>query len=261
MFTQNEMDKAEYLAFQERLASHTIGILTDGGRGVGTGTLASFNGHRVILTAHHVIKDNPISKLRFSFRPEGNLEEVPMQHVPLPGRQIPLLSGALIESTSVVTDEANDVTALVLHEEYQIGGAAAVYGPLQQPMGNIPDGTSVLLLGFPVGNSINVAPNIKAVGAVSDHMRYDSKLNEKKYLPSSFDPESQFLLEYEWAKDGLLPHGFSGAGLWCSRNSNTPVWTPNPFLIGVVTSYLKRSNLLVAANRKSILALLAQIRA
>lgn len=42
MFTEFEKNQREFIAFQESIANCTVGILTDGGQGVGTGTLVRY---------------------------------------------------------------------------------------------------------------------------------------------------------------------------------------------------------------------------
>ncbi len=116
-----------------------------------------------------------------------------------------------------------------------------------------------MLIGFPVGYSAEIGPGKKLLGATPDHLVYDSTLNDSKYLPSSYNPEHEFLLKYRWIEDGLLPHGFSGAAVWCSREEKGIVWTPNPVLVGVVTGYLKDHEFLVVAGLRSVLDLLSQL--
>ena len=57
------------------------------------------------------------------------------------------------------------------------------------------------------------------LGVSSDHLKFDSTLNHSRYLPSSYDPEYQFLLKYEAAQEGLLPRGSSGSDTWCGKDS------------------------------------------
>jgi len=96
------------------------------------------------------------------------------------------------------------------------------------------------------------------VGAVADHLQYDSTLNNLKGLPSSYDPNRQFLMRYAW-KDELDPHGLSGAAVWCSRKRSSGIWTPDPVPFGVILAYIRKLEVLIAANLSSVLKLLSRI--
>ncbi len=116
-----------------------------------------------------------------------------------------------------------------------------------------------MFLGFPAGNSADIEPRKRLVSPVSEHSRYDSTLNQSKYLPSSYDPDCEFLLRYELIEDGLLPHGFSGAGAWCPLEPKGAIWTPDLTLVGVITNYLKEHQLLVLAGLRAVVELLSHV--
>jgi hypothetical protein len=253
MFTETEKNKAQFLAFQETIANHTVGILTNSGLGVGTGTMIRYGSVRVFLTANHVIEGNAPSTVRIAFRPGGTLRAVkPRDFGNAPA---PLLAGEQIEWRPV-TDTTNDIAALVVARELEPPAPCAFYDVTNLKHFQIEEGASLFFLGFPVANSIDIGPLQKAVGAVSDHARYDSTMNDLPGLPSSYDPDQQFLIRYGWG-DEIEPYGLSGSSVWCSRHSDSNIWTANPVLVGVVTHYLPKSKLLIVANLRPILALLA----
>jgi hypothetical protein len=250
-FTQFDKNNREVIAFRESLANHIVGILTDEGTGVGTGNLIRYGGRRVILTAHHVIKGNDASNLRFAFRPEGSLEEAPLKRF---GKtSTPLLSGERIKVSRVLIDIKNDLAALVLARGQKVRGPARFYDATDLKNFELHDGTSLVFLGFPSANAINVAPNKKAVGAVTDHVPYESALNKRKSL--DLGPH-QFAIPYWW-KGELPPHGLSGAAIWCFRDSSSAIWIPDPVPVGVIVNYGKTSHVLIAADLSCMLKLLS----
>ena len=255
-FTRYQMNKPEFVAFQECIANCTVGILTDDGRGVGTGTLVSSGPKRLILTADHVLNGSDFSKLRFILRPEGSLQEAPLGRIAAPDPGY-VLSGGPIKPGNIVRDAANDIAALLLDSEQRLQGAAAFHEVLPVADPRIEEGTSIILHGFPVGTAVQVGPTSQAVSAVADHVKYDSTLNNLRYLPASYNPERQFLIKYGLAKDGILPHGLSGAGAWCSRIVSSNIWRASPVLVGVVTGYVRRYELLTVTNRGSVDKLLS----
>jgi len=65
-------------AAEEVVTSHTVGIIGEtaaGPRtGIGTGSAIEWEGHKLILTAAHVLGKADTSELRFLFRPEGTIQ-------------------------------------------------------------------------------------------------------------------------------------------------------------------------------------------
>src|SRR4051812_49029530 len=75
MFTNYDLGRTEFLAFQESTSRYTVGILIDG-KSVGTGTLLQYERHRVVLTANHNLDGvSSLDELRFYFRPSGSIQE------------------------------------------------------------------------------------------------------------------------------------------------------------------------------------------
>jgi hypothetical protein len=260
MFTEFEINSAHFRAFQECIACHTVIILMGGGHQVGTGTLISYGSTNLILTANHNLTGITPSDLLIGFKPGGTFQEVTMS-------EFKALAPTLRPDTpyrlnfrgDVIRDMKNDIAVLPLDEKERPRGVANFYEATTLKPVAIHNGASVMLIGFPVGYSAHIRPGKKLVGATPDHLVYDSTLSNSKYLPSSYDPEDEFLLRYRWIEDGLLPHGYSGAAAWCSREEKAIVWTPNPMLVGVVTGYLKEHRFLVVAGLRSILDLLSQV--
>src|SRR5579863_9582231 len=77
--TDFEANKLEFMAVQETIATHAVGILTHEGQNAGTGTLVHYGKRLLVLTADHVLAATPISKVRFAFRPSGNLQDAPLR--------------------------------------------------------------------------------------------------------------------------------------------------------------------------------------
>jgi hypothetical protein len=259
MFTEFQVNHAYFKAFQERISLHTVGISMHARRGIGTGVLVSFGSQNLILTAGHNLGGTSVEDLLFHFRPEGSLQETTMSEFEAKARTLRPDASYQLKFSTVVRDEVNDIAALVLSAEEKPRGLATHCDLTACHPLKIPDQTSVLLLGFPVAYSAPIGPRQKMLGVSSDHLLYDSTLNDLGYLPSSYDPEHQFLLKYKLAEEGLLPHGFSGSGTWCGRDVVGRIWRPEPLLIGIVTGYLRESQLLVVAGLPAICALLSRV--
>src|SRR5712664_475816 len=211
MFTDFQFNEAHFNALQEGMARHTVIISMTGGREVGTGTLLSYGSTNLILTANHNLQEPHLSELRFGFNHGGNLEAATTSET-VTKKPLPYYALNFRDRDEIFRDGKNDIAALILHPTEKPRGVAGFYDASALKPLTIPDGKSIVFLGFPVGNSADVGQGKRLVSPVSEHSRYDSTLDKSKYLPSSYDPNCEFLLKYELVEDGLRPHGFSGAG-------------------------------------------------
>jgi hypothetical protein len=258
MFNDFQLNEAHFNALEEAMARHTVMILMSKGQAVGTGTLLSYGPTNLILTANHNLQEPHLSELRFGFNHGGNLQASATSETAT-RRPLPYYSLKFRDRDEIFRDEGNDIAALILDPTERPRGVATFYdASVLKPLA-IPDGKSVVFLGFPVGNSADIGPGKRMVSPVSDHLRYDSTLNQAEYLPSSYNPDFQFLLKYKLIEDGLLPHGFSGAGVWCPLEPKGAVWTPDLILAGVITSYLRQQQLLVLAGLRAVVELLSHV--
>ncbi|HEY0704688.1 MAG TPA: hypothetical protein VGD60_18080 [Candidatus Acidoferrales bacterium] len=245
--TEFEQNKLEHKAFAEAIMSHSVGILTDQGRGVGTGTLVRFGDTRAILTAWHVIEGSQPEDIRFAFRTVGSLHEAPLREfAPEP---TPLLAGQALEISRIVRDIPTDIAAVVLDQEQQISPPAALYDASKIRVFEIPDRSTLQFGGFPGDNAIQVGPRAKTIGSVMERVEFDAALSASK------SSKGQLTLRYGWAGQ-LKPHGFSGSAVWGGLTSKSPIWTANLTLVGVVTEYSRKDELIFATNLEGIVGLL-----
>jgi hypothetical protein len=176
MFTDFQFNEAHFNAIQEGMARHTVIISMTGGREVGTGTLLSYGSTNLILTANHNLQEPHLSEQLFGFNHGGNLQEATTSETTTK-KPLPYYTLKFRDRDEILRDGKNDIAALVLHPTQKPPGVAAFYdASALKPMA-IPDGKSIMLLGFPVGNSAVIGPGKKIVSPVSDHLRYDSTLN------------------------------------------------------------------------------------
>jgi len=258
MFTDFQFNEAHFHALEEGMARHTVMISMSRGQEVGTGTLLSYGSTNLILTANHILREQRLSELRFGFNHGGNLHASTTSETAT-RKPLPYYTLKFRERDEIFRDEKNDIAALILHPTEKPRGVATFYDASALKPLAIPDGKSVVFLGFPVGNSADIGQGKRLVSPVSEHSRYDSTLNQSTYLPSSYNLNCEFLLKYELIADGLRPHGFSGAGAWCPLEPKGAIWTPDLILVGVITSYLKDQQLLVLAGLRAVVELLSHV--
>jgi|GEM_PF-3361632 hypothetical protein len=253
--TEFEKTRLEDRAFAETIMSRSVGILTDAGQGVGTGTLVRYRDIRLILTARHVIAGSLPSSLRFAFRPPGSLHEAPLRA--FAAGPTPLLGGQALKIIRIVEDIPYDIAAVILDDGQEIAAPAELYDANLIKVIEIPDRSTLQIAGFPSDNAIQVNQRTKAVGAVMDRAEFDAALNGRPDL-SRYLSHKQFAFGYGWADD-LEPRGFSGSAVWGGADSKSPIWTANITLVGVVTQYLRTEKLMCAAKLEGIVPLLTRL--
>jgi len=239
---EQQLDKAIYMACNEAILRSTVGIATNQNRGIGTGSLVSYLGKRFILTAEHVMAGVDPLQCRFFIPPPAPLREHSMLDG-IPGEFGPPTPGDVLQVGSPLLDHINDVAAFPLASTFLIPSYMNFFR-IEQGVEAINDGASIIVLGFPVDNSATfgaVVPGhlFKALGLTSSQATYSDSDQDRYVLHSSFDRDQHFIVEYSGLDERIGPHGFSGAGAWCVRVSESPVWRTEPLLAGVITGRYK----------------------
>jgi hypothetical protein len=241
MFSEYDVDRAEYMAFVHAIAQHTVGLSILNGHNIGTGTLLEWDGKHYILTALHNLEGTKPTDLRFFLTPTGNAEEGSMaSHA---SRLTALSSGKQLPvDDAYLSDAANDLAAIPLAQGYELPAGASFYVPTLEPM-QITPGASLALVGYAASNSVAISGNRRAIGMITEHVRFDPEMQHQADLPSSYDPERHLLTQYTRAADGIEPYGISGTGLWCNRTVQQ-VWSPRPGLVAVQVGWFEKKQLL-----------------
>ncbi len=238
MATQCDLNKEAADGIEEAIAWHTVGIVADEPRGIGTGTAILWRTHHVILTAWHVIKDNPIAHLWFFFRPDGTLRRADPADMLRQGR-LELTPRRHIEVRNHHYSDKDDLAILEVDAELERSSNLRFYD--LEPDSLTPGvGTSLATIGYPHDITLQVS---KEERVVSMSPEWSQRVKQRGKL-KEFDPSGSFLAGYPSAAVGRHPGGFSGAGVWFHRSSPV-VWRPNLGLAGVCTNYYRASRLLV----------------
>lgn len=246
MNTEFELDRAEYMAFNEAILRSTVGIATNNNTGVGTGTLVSFRERNFVLTAAHVIEGTDLSEIRYYVPPSTPLKEHSMRKG-LPPVEMAYAGDCFKTHGQPIVDDANDLAAIPLAIS-PLMPRYMQFIPIEGCLKTMRDGASVLIVGFPVANSALLASAsegskwIRALGLTSEHAQFSEALQTEFVLPSTYDPDIHYLIEYSRMDDGILPFGFSGAAAWCSLTPQGSVWAAVPAFAGVVTRWVQETN-------------------
>jgi hypothetical protein len=90
--------------------------------------------------------------------------------------------------------------------------------------------------------------------AVFKYVEYPEVIHPGSLSLSSFDPATDFLVDYPAAAD-YHPGGFSGAGLW-GHMDPSGIWYPNPWFVGLVVGYYSGPKLIRAVSGRRIVEFL-----
>jgi hypothetical protein len=237
----------ENRAFIERIAWYTVGIVNvlvdvdyqkrTMADGLGTGTACTWKGHRLILTAEHVIANAQPKDLAFLLRVDeaikwegsGEPEKV-VERVSLPVERI-------------VRCMEHDLAAIVLRTEELT--------PFHMQFCELPEHLSkrrtakrkgsFILLGFPTDRIFDVSKVKTANAEAYYHAARPTILagtiaKPRKNLSSTYQQKRDVLLHYKPTDPQMKPFGFSGAAAWSERAERSGVlWTAEPVVFGVLT--------------------------
>jgi hypothetical protein len=230
----------------EAVAWHTVGIISDQGRSIGTGSAILWGGAHLLLTAYHVIKDNKPQDLWCLFRPDGTLrrtdspEDVVVTDTELRARQ-------KAEFEDLEFDEDLDLAALKVPD---LSSQFTVHFHELDPGSKTPPiDTTVSLMGFPSDLARRVTEDAWGVFRSVEVTQIGPPVELER-----FDPSRCFLINYPSA-DRMHPRGFSGAGVWYHQGP-TEVWHPNLGLAGVCTNYYTAKELLEIVRVESVIKFL-----
>src|ERR1039458_5023004 len=232
----------ETRAFVERTASRTVCIVNLRGtvherekvfsEDIGTGTACVWRKQRLILTAKHVLEKAHQPDLAFVTRVGTSIDGVETRQKEVPTRvSLPI--------DRIIRCGWEDLAAIVL-------------GPCDRPnvdfcelpdkfARNLSGRDAVVVMGYPVDRTLTVS-RTKDQGVLTDLMAVvpttimgETVAKPSRPLSSDYDAQRHFLIRFDPADPGLLPFGYSGAGVWCDNRDVAGVWAADPLLAGVET--------------------------
>jgi len=254
----------ENKAFHEKAWSHVVGIVNleeqidehkrERWEGIGTGGAYRWRNTQIVLTAKHVVKDADVSDVAFLPRTGSSLG---WEH---PGKINGMSARVCGIIKEIVCCPWEDLAALVLNDE---GARRLNVDFCELPRRFSSDTTvstdgSVLIIGFPVDQAFEVSRartpghTTISLGCPCESFWGEIVKEPERILDSSYDPERHLLIRFEPASQGLRPHGYSGATVWCDRRSTGGIWTPEPLLLGIQTHAYVKSGLVRAVRASSI---------
>ncbi len=246
----------ENRAFIERIAWYTVGIVNllvdvdyqkkTMADGLGTGTACTWKGHRLILTAEHVIAKAEPKDLAFLLRVD---EAINWEGTGKPEKVVERVS---LPVERIVRCMEHDLAAIVLRTEELT--------PFHMQFCELPEHLSkrrtakregsLILLGFPTDRIFDVSKIKTANAEAYYHAARPTILTgtiakPRKNLSSLYQQKRDVLLHYMPTDPQMEPFGFSGAAAWSERAERSgALWTAEPMVFGVLTHAFMSSKLL-----------------
>jgi hypothetical protein len=255
----------ENRALIERIAWYSVGVVNlladvdldnkTMADGLGTGTACTWEGHNLILTAEHVVDKAEPRNLAFLLRVN---DAINWEGMGKPEEVVPRVS---LPVERIVRFKEHDLAAIVLRAD-ELTGFRMQFCELPKQLATsrtLKREGSLILLGYPTDRIFTVANTKTASAEVNYHAVRPTILTgtiakpPSRALSSQYDPERDVLINYEPNDPKMKPYGFSGAAVWkdCVERSGQ-VWTADPIIFGVQTSWFMASRLLQAVGAPAI---------
>lgn len=228
------------------MAWHTVGITSDDGQTLGTGTALSCGTHFAILTAWHVIKKCKPASLQFFFRPNKPLERR-IERKPPPASTMGISQKVKVKRMikSVHLDLALLHVQGTLEGEYPVRFFAGIESARRPHVGEI-----VTYLGFPQQLVTRISRNELAVS----QSIFWNRVLPNMLLPR-FTPENSYMVGFN--PDDLDADGLSGAGVWIVEGTG-PLWFAKLSFCGIVTHFYRQSRVLSVLDGQSVRAFISK---
>ena len=253
----------ENKAFIERIAWYSVGVvnlLADVDHQnktmadvLGTGTACTWKGHRLILTAEHVVAKAEPDSLALRVDDAINWEGM--------GKPEEVVSRVSLPVERIVRCKEHDLAAIVLRAD-DLTGFRMQFCELPKQLAKSRTTKregSLILLGYPTDRIFAVSKT-KTANAKANYFAVRPTIltgpiakPPSKAFSSRYDPERDVLVNYKPSDPKMKPYGFSGAAAWSERAERSgPVWTADPMIFGVQTSAFMTSRLLQVAGVPAI---------
>lgn len=253
---QLKLNTAADLATINAMYRYTFGIVANGkgvsvGRGLGAGVGVLWRDSFIIVTAAHTMETTPDEHL-FFLLPSDNLQ-VEGSDISAHPTPVTVRRRVQLEHQNAVLDEERDLAAFVLPD--QVHETASKHFYRLDELNKTPSSEKqVGFLGYPedtrraVGTAFMATPYPsfgEMVNQLSDDWNRDIQLGVRYFFPSAHSVD---------------PHGLSGSGLWVSQlDPEARLWQPNITLIGLVTHFDPKAQLLIGYRVETVVDFLKTI--
>jgi hypothetical protein len=233
----------------------------------GTGTLIEWQGTKFFVSALHcffhdmggteqVIRS--WNATRFGFRDEHglgrteSLNEAEQRVQPNIGQTIPISA-----QEDFLIDSKHDLIAVRIPPALDaLAHAEFINLETEAFTKNLVAGTSLIALGAPIASRVHVLGFGETLIPQVEHVRYDPYIDTSGMANDVYSPSNLFM-PYSLTKDGIAPHGFSGAAVFVNKEpAPDGVWSVSPHIVGIVQQFAKRKGFLIVRKISTVIDLL-----
>jgi hypothetical protein len=252
---EHQLNAAADSAIVNAMYRYTFGIVANGkgalvGRGLGAGVGVLWRDQFIIVTAAHTMETTPNEAL-FFLLPSDNLQ-VEGSGISAHPAQVTVRRRVQLESQNAILDDERDLAAFVLPKQIHETASKHFYrlDDLQQTPSS---DKQVGFLGYPEDTR-------RAVGTAFMATPYPS-FGEMVNQLLDWNCDIQLGVRYLFPSEHSIdPHGLSGSGLWISQlDPRAKVWQPNITLIGLVTHFDPKAQLLIGYRVETLVDFLKTI--
>jgi len=243
--TELAINQAATEALGSAMNRFTFGIVGDAkggveGLGLGTGVGLHWRDTYLVLTAAHAVEDTPYERLYFLL-PDEALHFQGSEVTTQPA-QLKIRKRFQLEKPKVLLADGEDLAAFVLEGQRDAAAGTHFY-ELDETCTNRSTTKQAGFLGYAAATRMAIGQNFMATPYAG--------FGDVAEAPSGYDSQSMLSVSYP-AAEHLDPAGLSGSGLWAVADAQT-VWTPEIFLVGLVTCHDPKSQALVGYKTEKVM--------
>lgn len=262
--TNMDLEEQADIAIQETLSSLTVAIDVSGQDvpAWGTGSLIKFKGRYFILTCSHVVEEGRKNdEIGVLFPPKGKLKTAKKTVVQSTSLEslIRFYAGSYRQKIDIIHryySQADDLVLLELDSSSDNIKANSFYDLAERGIITPQSDQLIVLAGF----SRELARDLggKKMGVLPYFLK--TALSTKMIETSSFNSETQFLIEHTYDEESAEPQGISGCGVWVRLPSGkNNIWTSNLYLAGVERAVYPKNEVLVVTKADRIMELFLKV--
>ena len=263
----NDIEDEAYNALLQYIASCTV-IVTGADKNFqhGSGVAVKYANQYYILTAAHVLKDEPDNKkIRIIGKPDAPIKIVHKDH--LPNAIFSRTSGPLAYSTAVslpideriIGNDDEDIAALEIHDAEKYLPHTIFHDLSSQGETRNSAGEIVNIFGFPGEIAQFVEHRMtREQGNIAFPQFQQREIRQIIDAPCELDPAVWFVTEYSFEDNTCNPKGLSGCGIWnIPKVKDNKIWSPQQSqLLGIQSAFYPDSKLLKVIRIERIIKLL-----
>ena len=263
----NDIEEEGYNALLQYIASCTV-IVTGVDKNFqhGSGVAVKYANQYYILTAAHVLKEEPDNKqIRFIGKPNAPTKIAHKDDLPnaaFLGTNGPLAYSeavSLFIEDRIIGIDDEDIAALKIYDAAKYLPYTSFHDLSSQGDTKISVGETVNIFGFPgeIAQFVEHRMTSKQ-GNIAFSQFQQQEVRQISDAPCELNPDVYFITDYSFDDNTSAPKGLSGCGVWnIPKVTDNKIWSPQQSqLLGIQSAFYPDSKLLKVIRIERIIKLL-----